>query len=262
MKAYYINLDRRPDRVAHMADQCSKLNLKIERVSAVDCLDPVVVAEAALAPPNHWGRLMNVQTYACLQSHRKVWQQIVASGASHGMVLEDDVLLAPDIGIYLQDSWVPADADLVKLETKGWRVHLARAETPVPGGRHLRRMRSFHYGSGCYVVSAKAASRLLSETAVTGDAVDVILFSDDLPYFSDELPYFATAMIYQMKPAPATQGSLCIDKPSWSISDIAMPAESPSAKARETLVQRATRRLYNEIKARIMGTSYICVAHG
>ena len=60
-------------------------------------------------------------------------------------------------------SWIPADADVVKLETWGTRAHVAKAGNNV-GGRHLGRLLSSHIGGGCYILSAATARRLLART--------------------------------------------------------------------------------------------------
>ncbi len=257
MKVYCINLDRRPDRLAHMIRECGRLGIAFERVAATDGASPEVAARATGIPVSHWGWQMSAPAYACLQSHCAVWRRIVESGEPGGMVLEDDVILAADLGRYLQDGWVPADADLVKLETFGGRIHLSKAATAISAGRHLHRLRSGHPGTAGYVVSAVAAARLLDASQTTGDPVDEFMFNE-------ELPFFATACIYQMHPAPIIQGDRSTVRQDWGATDIAVRAGASVERARspETAAQRLSRRLCNEVTARLRGTRYVVVRHG
>ena len=116
MKAYCINLDRRPDRLDHMTGQFGRHGMPFERIPAVDCQRPEVAAEATKCLPTSLGPRISAAAYACFQSHREAWRRLVASGESHGLILEDDLLLADGIAEYLGDGWVPPDADLVRLE--------------------------------------------------------------------------------------------------------------------------------------------------
>ena len=56
MKAYCINLDRRPDRLKHMTEVFAEHGIAFERVAAVDGLDPSVAAAAAACRPGMYGR--------------------------------------------------------------------------------------------------------------------------------------------------------------------------------------------------------------
>ena len=54
---------------------------------------------------------------AAALSHKAAWQRLLASGAQHCCVLEDDVVLSPDFAEFAGNaSWVPSDASIVKIE--------------------------------------------------------------------------------------------------------------------------------------------------
>lgn len=99
-------------------------------------------------------------------------------------------------------TWIPAGADIVKIETVAGRgVWLDRAVKLLSGDFKLGLLRSFEFGSGGYILSKSAAERLLKITRVFSDAVDHVKFNPACG-IADSLKS------YQMFPA------LCIQNPS------------------------------------------------
>ena len=263
MKAYCINLDRRPDRLAHMTAEFARAGIPFERIAAVDGQDPEVAAAAARLPLSSFNTQISTGAHGCMQSHREAWRQLIASGDPWGMIFEDDLVLAPDMALYLHEGWIPADADIVKLETFRIRIHVSRRQHKVGGARSLARLHTTHLGTGSYVISVHTARRLLSETAVCGDPIDEFLFNVDLPFFP-------SARIYQMLPAPVIQGDRAeVSKQKlhsgWqatSIVDRLASEHHETAVAPETTLHRLWRRGREEIRARVRGTRYVVVQHG
>lgn len=260
MKAYCINLDRRPDRRDHMWSAFKRLGVEVERVPAIDGSLPEFASETELLKPGVSGLRLGAGAYACFQSHRLCWQKLVESGAPYAMVLEDDLVIADGFGDFLADEWVPDDADIVKLETWGVRVHLDRRKVAMSRGRYLGRLRSTHYGAGCYVISNGAAERLLRLTAMISDAVDEVLFDPRHAVFS-------TLTIYQMVPAPVIQGDRLLDgkvRGAWSQTSIDLrfgPGESANT-AQETFAKKICRRTREESRALLSGTRYTLICNG
>lgn len=177
MKAYVINLDSRPDRWEHCLKQANDGGFALTRIPAVDGRDPDYVATLPdRAPGPISGRVLSATEAACFESHRKAWQAIVESGETHGVVLEDDMIYAKGFAACLQDGWVPPEADIVKLETWGWRIYMDSVSVGALGPVALHRLRSTHIGGGGYVLSVKAASRLLTVTEAFTDPVDHVFF--------------------------------------------------------------------------------------
>jgi glycosyl transferase family 25 len=263
MKAYCINLERRPDRKTHMGKQFQRLDMVVEWFPAVDGSLPEVAAQTASLGAGRTGRSLGPGAYACFQSHRAIWKHLMESGADHAMVLEDDLVIADGFGEYLKDGWVPKDADLVKLEARGVRAHLERQITRLNDGRYLSRLRSSHFGTGGYVISAEAADRLYRLTETVRDAIDEIIF--------DELsPLFDSLKIYQMVPAPVIQGDR-LPKYSadaaWSQTSIELrfgAGENPESAKPESrsLSSRIRLRVKAEIRALQRGTRYSLVPYG
>jgi glycosyl transferase family 25 len=82
-----INLDRRPERWERMQSRLAEQGLgPVARVSAADGL--------RLAVPSDWPETAGA--YGCLQSHLTVVRDARAAGKPSLLILEDDVLFAPD----------------------------------------------------------------------------------------------------------------------------------------------------------------------
>jgi len=202
MRVHVINLDRRPDRLAHVAAQARAQGFAFERIRAVDGQAAELAARAAALPRGFAGNLVGPCALACFESHRLAWARIAGGDAPFGMVLEDDIVLAPGFAALLDPGWVPADADIVRLETVGRRTHLAPRAAVSHGGRGLHRLRGAILGAGAYVLARARAAALLAEgEGVFRDQVDAVLFDPRSPFW----PGLVT---YQMCPAPAMQGRL------------------------------------------------------
>lgn len=261
MKLYCINLDRRPDRRAYIEEACARHGLGVERIAAVDGDDPEVAAAAAALPPMARGKHISPGAYGCLQSHRIAWRRLIESGESHAIVIEDDIVLADGIAdLAAGTDWIPEDADIVRVETSGHRVHVGTRGLRLPGGRELRRLGSLHYGTGAYVISAAAAARLRDEV-LTGEPIDVVLFDP-------ASPASARSVIYQMWPAPAIQGKRAAllghaaPEPGWAHTSIEVRFDGQTAQASERPLQRLVRRASGEVASRRRGMRYLVVPHG
>lgn len=194
--AVVINLDRHPDRLAWFMENAARRGLAVERIAAIDGRDPAnaAVIEALRAPGASLGR----SELACTASHRLAWQWLLDSGRDFVAVFEDDAHLADDIRYLLRREMLPPGIDVVKLEAPTGKVSFARRPTATHGGRGLHRLLTRAYGAGGYVLSRRAATRLLELTAASAQPVDVVVF-DDYGRFWAEFP------ILQMIPAACIQ---------------------------------------------------------
>jgi glycosyl transferase, family 25 len=199
MRTYLINLTRRPDRLAAMTRQAGGVDL--ERVEAVDArtTEPGAL-DRWFAPGGPLGEIPKGDK-ACLLSHRLAWQQFLATPDRHAVFLEDDVRLSPGApGLLADDSWIPAEAAVVKLEhygPQGQRV-LLRDLHPVQSGFQLGRMLSRHTGAAAYILSRGAAEILLAQTRFDLP-VDHLLFNPN------NSALFAKLAPWQLVPAIARQ---------------------------------------------------------
>ncbi|WP_167365067.1 glycosyltransferase family 25 protein [Mesorhizobium qingshengii] len=165
-----INLDRSIDRLADVTAEFSRIGIPFERVAAVDA----AAGAPFIGPP------LTEAEICCFLSHRLCWQSIADGPDRYGAVFEDDVVFSHNAGPVLNDdAWVPRDADVVKLETFFVRVRIGRRHVPVKNGYSATRLLGHHLGACGYLISKKAAQKLLKNTRRLRAAVDVALFSPD-----------------------------------------------------------------------------------
>ena len=163
-----INLDRSIDRLADVTAEFSRIGIPFERVAAVDA----AAGAPFIAPP------LTEAEICCFLSHRLCWQSIADGPDRYGAVFEDDVVFSHDAGAMLaDDTWIPRDADVVKLETFFGRVRIGSQPVPVKNGYFTTRLFGQHLGACGYLISKKAAQKLLKDTKRLKAAVDLALFS-------------------------------------------------------------------------------------
>ena len=178
MRVLLINLDRHTERRDWMNEHLAERRIAYERVDAVDAgsisstlmetVDKSCVGESKFTSGE----------VACNLSHKKCWEIIAQGEDDYGCVLEDDLQLSEDAASFLSSSeWIPADADIIKIETFAEPVFCQLwGSIPVHDHR-LRRLIGHHLGSAGYILSKKAARRLLELSGNCYDSLSFILFS-------------------------------------------------------------------------------------
>lgn len=224
IKAYLINLDRAGDRLAHMRGEFERIGLAFNRVSAVDgsLLDADVLDDFARNRIGVYPRRWKVGEIGCFLSHFDVWRQIASGGDEFAAVLEDDVHLAADLKNLLDtDQWIPADADLVRLEANQEMRLVERRRIDTVPGRSVFRAASHTWGSAGYIVSRRAAGRLTRTDPEFHCWLDVFLFH---PEYS---PIAAALRTYQVVPAVCVQDQVKDDSPTALSSSIRADGRTP-----------------------------------
>lgn len=200
MKCLVINLDRSPDRLAHMTAEFARIGIAFERVAAIDARNRPDLADLPQRTAyTHRLQLAGVEI-ACLLSHKACWTMIAGGNDPYCAIFEDDVLFSSKAGILLADpGWIPADADIVKLETTFDLTMIGQPKRAIAGRNFsLSRLYKAHPGSAGYIVSRQAARDLIHETAEMRAAIDDLVFN----------PAFRIASrktIYQLDPALCAQ---------------------------------------------------------
>ena len=99
MKAFLINLDRHPDRLARAQARLAAAGVETVRVPAVDgsSLSPAIrhTAVARFHALLARGRLYTPGQIGCTLSHHAVYRRMVDEDIPSALVFEDDVLLTP-----------------------------------------------------------------------------------------------------------------------------------------------------------------------
>ncbi|WP_164779940.1 glycosyltransferase family 25 protein [Mesorhizobium sp. M7A.F.Ca.US.011.01.1.1] len=191
-----INLDRSPDRLAHVTAEFAKIGVSFERVRAVDALHRLGLAETSPS--------LTPTEAACLMSHKVCWKIIADGDDAFGAIFEDDILLSDAAGPMLSDcGWVPADADIIKLETYLRKTVIGMRRNFVDRAFSVARLYSFHIGTAGYILSKQAARDLIVRDL---DApADHVVFDPSLPTSSSKT-------IYQILPALCVQSDIVLEK--------------------------------------------------
>lgn len=199
MKCYVINLDRSPQRLAGMTDVFGAAGVPFERFPAVDgdLLPPEQLRSLTVARPDY--RALTPSEVGCLLSHRGCWQRIAASSDEYAAVFEDDIELAHNGADCLRDiSWIPNDADLVKLEAYRQKIWVGRKCLAAPVNYSVARLWSTHWGTAGYIVSRACAARL-------AEATERLSVTADDALFNPRYAVLQRAVVYQISPAVCVQ---------------------------------------------------------
>jgi Glycosyltransferase involved in LPS biosynthesis len=199
MKVLLINLDRATDRLERMRRVFGEAGIEFERVSGVDGSQlSGEELERCQPQPVYFGWLAKGEL-GCFLSHRLCWKRIAEGPHEHVAVFEDDIVFGSDAAALLADTqWVPADADIVKLDAAPFRTYIGRDGKDLPGGRRLHRLCFNHYCTGGYIISKRAAAYLLKESEILRAPVDEFMFNV-------VSPAFRRSRVYQVVPALCTQ---------------------------------------------------------
>jgi glycosyl transferase family 25 len=194
---YVLNLAQSPERLTHMRSELGKIGVAFRRIEAVAAGDVERHPDYARIPLQAL-RPWTKGELGCLLSHSEAWRRIAAGRSPFGAVLEDDLHVHPSLNTGLRVSLLPADADLVKLETTNVIVQTSRGLLFSWRPIRFRRLNSLHHGSGAYVISRGCAARALAALSTFALPVDDCLFGG-VGTFGDDLRR------YQQVPASVVQ---------------------------------------------------------
>ena len=196
MQIFVINLDRNPVRWQRMAGLLAGLDC--QRIVAVDGKN---LDGPEYNDPAKRGSYEGLSRFnrACILSHRAACETFLAGDGRHACILEDDIFFSPHFADFIRDeSWIPTDADLVKIETTQQEV-LVSTKTIACLDRTISVLLSLHFGTGAYIVSRRGAQKILELTESPLSTIDTTLFG--------RRGLKALRPVYQMYPAPCIQAS-------------------------------------------------------
>ena len=163
-----ISLERAPVRRREMAAQLERLGLPYEFLPAVDGSQiPAERLNLAYSPTGAFmrmGRHLHRNEIGCALSHMDVWERMVREQIPEMLVLEDDVILAPDVPALLaaRDQWSPDDARVVYLaHDMAEPRKLASIKLPNGLERNLCTFDGPVMRSAAYLIRTPAARALL-----------------------------------------------------------------------------------------------------
>lgn len=205
MKCLVINLDRSLERLAHMHGEFARIGTPFQRIAAIDAGLRPELADADLPVDPLSGFRMTAAELCCFLSHRTCWEAVAAGDDPYCAVFEDDMVFCDGAGALLADpGWIPADADLVKLETFFQQVVVDRGGRSAGDDFRSMRLRSNHFGCGGYILSRRAARRIVAATDRIEMPVDHYLFNPALASVRERTTY-------QLMPALCMQSRFAAD---------------------------------------------------
>jgi len=163
--AYIINLESAQARREHISGQLVRLGIPFQVFQAVDgrVLAEAEIAhryDAAAAEARY--RPMSRGEIGCALSHLGVYRKMLDDGAGFALVLEDDALLGEDLPAVLADlenRLDPGRAEVVLLSHVD--KYTRWGADPIDGGRKLVRRYGEWWLAHGYVITRKAAERML-----------------------------------------------------------------------------------------------------
>lgn len=163
-KIVIINLPGSVERRESITRHLATLGLSGEVFSAIDGRqlsedEIAAVYDAKRAATTEWGQLTRGEI-GCALSHRAVWKALLSSGDAGWVVIEDDILLAPDVPDWLAElAELARDGDVipfVKTSATPYYFHRVKLDS-----RWLVYPNQSFIGATAYYVTSLAARRLL-----------------------------------------------------------------------------------------------------
>jgi glycosyl transferase family 25 len=192
MQRFVINLQSRPDRLAHMQSEFQRMGLEFDHFPALDIAE--VEARGIVSPVMKGGIL------ACTCSHIAVAGLAQNAEADFTLVCEDDVWFSDDARKFIENSdWIAPGVDMVKLETFRMGVCIDTEAILEFEGHSLNTLLSKHLGGAAYIMSRAYAAKLASV-----DVHDLVAPIDSILFEPDWLDAFGVRAL-QLNPAIAIQ---------------------------------------------------------
>lgn len=166
MQTFVINLDRSPDRRAHMCAELRKTGLEYEMVSAVDGRDVDLDDTAIIAPELLAKSAFPQGAAGCALSHLRVYEKVLEYGLDHALVLEDDVTLPADLGT-IADAVVPhltgAEVALLNYGSANGCAMASTGAVALPDSRYLALPINLRVlvNAAAYVITRQGCERMV-----------------------------------------------------------------------------------------------------
>ena len=212
-KSFFINLDRRTDRLNHINDN---LPFFANRFSAVDGNSAKLDEEVKTLFPKTWQKRTKAEI-CCAISHYRLWKQLVFDNDAHNyLILEDDVVFKPGTEKFWNDVFshkMPSDFSIIYLGgCQPWnRPHYhkvlqkhneyfctVKKNDYFTTGDHF-----WHMNASSYIISRQAAMLICQWVEQQG--MDEALDNFMQNFFNKNKLFTANNSIYHLDPLIAYQ---------------------------------------------------------
>lgn len=208
MVAYYINLDRVPERRDYVENHFSRRGISdLVRLSATDAKDATSLENTHFVKGigSRWD--MPLSAIACFESHRRVWQMIIDAALPAAAIFEDDLRLSETAANVIAGVIEAAETfDVVKIDYSPQLVRLGPEQ--VLNGIPMRLMLHTVASAGGYVLSRSGCLKLLKWSERYCETLD------DFVFFARQ-----NWTAYQLIPAVAIQFQFGYDAENKQITD-------------------------------------------
>lgn len=223
---FVLNLDRRPDRWAHVSRQTAKAKLTkltttgiVERVSGIDGLSLNIksLADQGLMTPLGYERFclpqeqklfgmdLTVGAIGCALGHRKIWQLVVERRLERALILEDDVEFSPKFASTIESrlTQVPRDWELIYL---GGLDLLSKGKPPRPFVTEgVRFAYQGHRELTAYMLHHRSAARCLELSYPLTWQIDTHITSNLTDHAAAGDSFISDPKSYVLQPSLAIQ---------------------------------------------------------
>ena len=168
MKIYIINLVKATERRIFQEQQMHKLGL----MDNVEFLEAVSGDKLKNINPNllmGWERPLRLEELACYQSHLNAWQK-VETNQKPALILEDDALLATNVGELLNILEKAQDYNYITLETRNRKKLLGKSSL-LTENYAISRLYQDRTGAAAYILFPSGAKILLDKAQNTTPAL-------------------------------------------------------------------------------------------
>lgn len=175
---YLINLNRSKERLSRIDTELKKINIKYERITAVDSSSLSPEIEKFVTAPNYlYPHKLTRGEIACFLSHRSCWMKLINSNKRWALILEDHCEFSEFAKKYLESiKWIPQQCELIQLIYSPNPV-FANKQIILPDGNILLGLScTSPVGASAYYISREAALTAITESRTIDTPVDNFLF--------------------------------------------------------------------------------------
>jgi glycosyl transferase family 25 len=246
MLAYYINLDRRTERRASMEARFDALDIEHVRISAHMPADVTEAQRRRFCNP-HAYRWQSEGELACSLSHIAALRAFLGTTEPFAAIFEDDAILSPSLPEFLRmfERQAPK-IDILRFETDNSRMRLAPRPVMQLNGYALYKMFAAGGGAAAYIVSRRAAERIIAGDEVLANLTDQALFNPQAP-LSREL------VVLQVVPALAMQEDRMPNADRLKTSDLEPLRHDRGRRDGQNFWRRAAFNFYDLVERDIVG---------
>ena len=157
---YVISLKSAAKRRDHIVEQFNAQNIKFKFFNAIEPHENSKIAtDLGL---NISDCDLTQGEISCLLSHVSLWKMMLDQQFNYMAIFEDDILLGESAQLILNTtSWIPQNADLIKLEKFASAARMKLTAKKVHPTRKVRQLTGKHLGAAGYILTLDDAKILL-----------------------------------------------------------------------------------------------------